>query len=111
MWLRVNSDVDEREYVGVGFMNLKEMVEERGTLSNTKVKILDLRGNVTAYIKTKDYGGPFRKKFRVDASDVERYDRLGNIGSFFKRGFSYLKGLLRSFVGTAISVVRLAIEF
>ena len=47
-WLKANNDGDEREYVGVGFMNLKEMVEEQGTLFNTKVKIQDLGGNVTA---------------------------------------------------------------
>ena len=88
-------------------MNLKEMVEEQGTLSNTKVKIQDLRGNVTAHIRTNNYGGLFRKKFRIDASDVERYDGLGKISGFFTRAFSYLKGMFNNFLGTAMSLLRL----
>ena len=105
--MRANNDVDEREYVGVGFMNLKEMVEEQGTLFNTKVKIQDLGGNVTAHIRTNDYGGLFRKKFRIDASDVERYDGLRKISGFFTRAFSYLKGLFSTFLGPAITLLGL----
>ena len=59
------------------------------------------------HIRTNDYGGLFRKKFRIDASDVERYDGLGKISGFFTRSFSYLKGVLNTFLGMAKTLLRL----
>ena len=88
-------------------MNLKEMVEEQGTLFNTKVKIQDLGGNVTAHIRTNDYDGLFRKKFRIDASDVERYGGSRKIRRFFTRTFSYLKGLLPAVLAVTMDLLAL----
>ncbi len=78
-WLTKNQDVTARELVGKGFRTLKEIVQDEGPLTNAKVKVLNARFEVTAYMKTIDYGGIRRKKWRIQGDRVIRYDKWQTI--------------------------------
>ncbi len=84
-WLKNNQDVSTRELVGKGFRALKEIIQEDGPLTNAKIKILNARFEVTAYIKTIDYGGMRRKKWRIQGDRVIRYDKWQTISMLYCR--------------------------
>ncbi len=101
-WLRENDDPSKREFVGVGFMNLKQLLFEQSTMKNVKIKILDSNYQVAAYLKTYDYGGFFRTKWRIRSNEAVRYDTVGRIKETFHKAFDHLVQLFRVLVGGVV---------
>ncbi len=90
-WLRENKNPNIREFVGQGFLTLKNIIEEEGPLTNAKVKILDDDYEITVYIKTRDYSGINRKKWRIHGQRAIRYDTgktFNSVASGITKGFN-----------------------
>ena len=102
-WLRINRDVSEREYVGVGFTMLREMLFEESDMEfrNAKVEIYDSQYRSTAcIIKTYNYDpdGWFRKNLRINANKAVWYDPWHRFKRTLQRAWEYLRELLSPFI-------------
>ncbi len=109
-WLRINRDVSEREYVGVGFTMLKEMLFEESDMEfkNAKVEIYDSQYRNTACIKTYDYDpdGWFRKNLRINGKKTVWYDPWHRFKKTLERAWDYLVHLLNPFLPKVPAVTR-----
>ncbi len=100
-WLRANTDVSQREYVGVGIMELKQMLadEPKMEYTNCKVEIFNSNKLVSIRMLTTDYGPkkPFRKELRIQGNETRKWvDPWHKVKRIVKRTFQQLLGLLHS---------------
>lgn len=111
-WLRLNQDPAHREYVGIGFMCLRDKIYHEGDMTKSKVTIHNVEMEPVATIQTTDFEGLFKKIYKIRNNEIIRCDNAHKayelvkkcIKKLFKMLLEYLAEWGETFVGKLIGV-------